>query len=137
MLCKTIDSAASSVDMLDAFVQRAKTSQAESHTIEDSIRRSNLILDTAKEQEKRLTTLHKEYASDAARQQRFQSVVADLEQLFLPQAALISLVPGFGLGTKVAPSIVLFNFPLIHRQLWSYHHGRHLVVQPFRMPACH
>lgn len=84
MVQKTVDSAASSVDMLDSYVQRAKNNQLATQKVEDLHWRRNLILDAGKEQEKRETAIIKEYAGDITRQNRFNSIVAELEALFAP-----------------------------------------------------
>lgn len=82
MVAKTIDSASSSIDMLDRYVQRAKTNQLISHEVEDRHWRRNLILDAAKSQEKLETDLDREYSADPARAARFNAIVADLESIF-------------------------------------------------------
>lgn len=83
---KIVDSAGSSIDMLDKFVQRAKTRQNATHLVEDLHWQRNLILDAAQAQEKIETDLKKEYASDSERTNTFNSIVADLEALFAPSA---------------------------------------------------
>jgi len=82
MVAKTIDSAASSVDMLDRFVQRAKDHQRDQHLVEDRHWRRNLIIDAGNAQQKIEANLVNEYAGDPAAQQRFKTIVADLESLF-------------------------------------------------------
>lgn len=82
MVARTVDSAASSVDMLDAYVQRAKRNQTDQHKVEDLHWRRNLILDAAKEQEKKENAIIKEYAHDTSRQQKFNNITEQLEALF-------------------------------------------------------
>jgi hypothetical protein len=65
--------------MLDRYVQRAKTRQLKSHTVEDEHWERNLLLTAAKAQEKIESDLIKEYSGDAARQQRFNEILAKLE----------------------------------------------------------
>jgi len=81
-IAKVVDTATSSVDMLDTFVQRAKSHQADAHAIEDRHWRRNLILDNAKTQEKIETDLIGEYSNNIVRQNKFNEIVADLELLF-------------------------------------------------------
>jgi len=81
-LAKTIDAAASSIDMLDTYVQRAKSNQLAQHTIEDRHWRRNLILENAQIQERIETKIDQEYSTSPTRAARFNSIVADLESLF-------------------------------------------------------
>lgn len=81
-VAKTVDAVASSVDMLDTYVQRAKDHQRSVHLVEDRHWRRNLILDSAKAQEKIETDLITEYRGDANRQSKFNEIVSDLESLF-------------------------------------------------------
>ncbi len=85
IITKTADSVASSVDMLDRYVQRAKTKQATAHAIEDAHWTRNLIIDAAHEQEKKETQLAKDYEGDKPRQDRFNAIVADLENILNPK----------------------------------------------------
>lgn len=81
-LAKTVDAAASSVDMLDKFIQRAKANQDAKHKVEDLHWKRNLILDNAQAQEEIETRIAIKYATNTARQQLFDSIVSDLEALF-------------------------------------------------------
>lgn len=81
-VAKTIDSASSSIDMLDRYVQRAKTRQIDTHKIEDMNWRRNLMLDAAKEQEKIETAIVREYSGDPSRAGKFNEILAGFESLF-------------------------------------------------------
>lgn len=81
-VAKTVDSAASSVDMLDRYVQRAKSRQFDTHAVEDKHWRRNLILNAGKAQEKIETQIDKEYSADPARATRFNSIIQELEAMF-------------------------------------------------------
>ena len=65
-IAKIIDSGSSSVDMLDRYVQRAKTRQHDSHLVEDAHWRTNLLLDAAKSQAKREETIKRELAGNGS-----------------------------------------------------------------------
>ena len=81
-VAKIIDTAASSIDMLDEYVQRAKRNQHDENLVADKHWRRNLLLDAAREQEKKENEIAREYANDHVRQQRFNSILSDLESLF-------------------------------------------------------
>jgi hypothetical protein len=83
-VAKTVDSATSSIDMLDRYVQRAKTRQLKSHTVEDEHWERNLLLTAAKAQEKIESDLVREYGSDQTRAARFNQILASLEAKLNP-----------------------------------------------------
>jgi hypothetical protein len=78
-VAKTVDSATSSIDILDRYVQRAKMRQIKSHTVEDEHWERNLLLSASRAQEKIETDLVREYSNDPARAQRFNAILASLE----------------------------------------------------------
>lgn len=81
MVAKTVDSASSSVDMLDAYVQRAKSHQAVTHKIEDASWLSSLKEDAAIERIKRHKTIA---ATLTTTQDRtlFDQYLAEFDALF-------------------------------------------------------
>lgn len=82
MVSKTVDSAASSVDMLDTFVQRAKVKQAEDNLVEDKFRRRSVMLDAAKEHQKLHAKVRKDYSNDPNGLDEFNEFLAELESDF-------------------------------------------------------
>ena len=82
MVAKTIDSASSSIDMLDRYVQRAKAKQLQRHSIEDKDFLDNLI-DTASEANaERLHKLETKLANNQRLQQLFTASKAEYLALF-------------------------------------------------------
>lgn len=81
---KIVDTGASSIDMLDTYVQRAKDHQQKQNLIEDTVWLRNLIIDAAHEQEKKESQIAKEYAGDKNRQQIFTDLTTKFESLFTP-----------------------------------------------------
>ena len=81
MVSKTIDSASASVDMLDAYVQRAKVNQASAHKIADADYLRNLIEDAGIERVKRHKTIE---ATLATQQERvlFDQYLSEYQALF-------------------------------------------------------
>lgn len=84
---KIINSAASSVDMLDAYVQKAKREQVAQHKIDEESWLENLLDAAARDHEKRQEAIIKEYASDSRRQQNFLAIRARLEAKLKPSAS--------------------------------------------------
>lgn len=79
---KIIDTAASSVDMLDRFVQRAKNNQIIAHKVEDHTWRDNLIMEAARNQERIHEEYRREYQSQPDRVSKFNELVTDYQSLF-------------------------------------------------------
>lgn len=84
---KIIDTATSSIDMLDSYVQRAKSNQRTAHTVEDAVWQDNLINQAAEAQEAIETALHNKYSNDPARAERFNAISARLTATLNPVTA--------------------------------------------------
>lgn len=82
MVLKTVDSAASSVDMLDTYVQRAKVKQMEDNLAEDLHRRRNLVLDSCREQQKKEASVIKAYANDPTGAAMLNALIEKMEAAF-------------------------------------------------------
>ena len=81
-VAKIIDTGASSVDMLDRYVQRAKQHQITTHKVEDHYWKRNLFLDAAKSQAKIEDQLERELQGNSSLTARFNSHLTELESLF-------------------------------------------------------
>lgn len=81
-VAKIIDTGASSIDMLDRYVQRAKQHQIIAHTVEDRTWQRNLFLDSAKSQARIEESLERELHGNTRLQQLFNQNLAELESLF-------------------------------------------------------
>jgi len=77
-----VDTGASSIDMLDRYVQRAKHQQIVQHKVEDHHWQRNLFLDSAKNQAKIEDALERELHGNANLTKRFNENLAELEALF-------------------------------------------------------
>jgi hypothetical protein len=82
MIAKTVDAAASSIDMLDAYVQRAKDQQRKLHLIEDDGWLETQIREHALEREATEAKILAQYAGNTAGAERYNKIVAHLESLF-------------------------------------------------------
>ena len=82
MVAKTIDSASSSIDMLDRYVQRAKSNQIARHLVEDKDFLDNLINDAGEAKAMRLHNLEKKMQGNARLQQLFTEFVNEYRSLF-------------------------------------------------------
>ena len=83
-IAKVIDSAASAVDMLDMYVQKAKRQQIERHTVDSHDYRFTLLSEAANAKRKLVTSIEKELANDVNGQQKFNTYFAEYEALFAP-----------------------------------------------------
>lgn len=86
-VAQIIDTGASSIDMLDRYVQRAKQHQITSHKVEDHTWQRNLFLEAAKSQAKVEESLERELSSNVRLQQLFNDNLLELEALFTEPAA--------------------------------------------------
>lgn len=81
-VAKIIDTGASSIDMLDRYVQRAQQHQIISHKVEDHHWQRNLFLDSAKSQARIEESLERELAGNTRLQQLFNENLEELKTLF-------------------------------------------------------
>jgi len=82
VVVKTVDSATSGIDMLDRFVQKAKTEQIARHTIEAKDFMDNLIDDAAIANAKRLRDLELSLSTDQRLAQLFTESQSEYRGLF-------------------------------------------------------
>jgi len=78
---KLIDTAASSVDMLDRYVQRAKSNQIKTHIIQDHDYITNLMTDAAVAQSLREETIERKLAGNTRLQVLFTENLAQYKAL--------------------------------------------------------
>lgn len=82
---RTIETAASGLDMLDTYVSTARTNQVAKHKITNSDYLTNLKLESAMEQASREQQIAKKLA-DPDLKGRFDEVLARYDALFAPTA---------------------------------------------------
>lgn len=81
-IAKVIDAGADSVDMLTAYIQKAKSEQAAAHKIAAERHETNLINEAAKEQAKLERDLEKELSGDKRLSELFLQNQATYKALF-------------------------------------------------------